>query len=226
MGVVLQVLVLEKIVILIDLLCVIIDIDGVIVIKFELFGQKDYDGNLMVLFDCSVECIYLVCLGLIGGDFLNYMMVFMVLVGLCDLGMGNDVLIMFIVDKGGVKLVKMYVFKCGSYVIDMCFDVINDGVVLINLMLYLELVCDGGVVEYLCFYSMFIGLVVYIDGDKFYKIIFVDIDKGKVQVLVLIDSGWVVMVQYYFVLVWILVNNVKCEYYVNCVDINFYCIGI
>ena len=186
----------------------------------------DHDGNPMVLFDRSVERTYLARSGLIGGDFPNHTTVFTASAGPRDLGTGNDVSITLTADKGGAKLAKTYVFKRGSYVIDTRFDVTNDGTAPINPTLYMELARDGGAVEQSRFYSTFTGPAVYTDGDKFHKITFADIDKGKAQVPAPTDSGWVAMVQHYFASAWIPADNVKREYYVNRVDTNFYRIGI
>ena len=216
----------EKIVISTDLLRATIDTDGAIVTKLELLDQKDHAGTPMVLFDRSVERTYLARSGLIGGDFPNHTTVFAASPGPRDLGTGNDVSITLTADKGGAKLAKTYVFKRGSYVIDSRFDVTNDGTAPINPTLYLELARDGGAVEQSRFYSTFTGPAVYTDGDKFHKITFADIDKGKAQVPAPTNSGWVAMVQHYFASAWIPADNVKREYYVNRVDTNFYRIGI
>ena len=216
----------EKIVISTDVLRATIDTDGAIVTKLELLNQKDHDGNPMVLFDRSMERTYLARSGIIGGDFPNHTTAFTASAGPRDLGTGNDVSITLTADKGGAKLAKTYVFKRGSYVIDTRFDVTNDGTAPINPTLYLELARDGGAIEQSRFYSTFTGPAVYTDGDKFHKITFADIDKGKAQVPAPTDSGWVAMVQHYFASAWIPADNVKREYYVNRVDTNFYRIGI
>ena len=216
----------EKIVITTDVVRATIDTAGAIVTKLELLDQKDHDGNPMVLFDRSVERTYLARSGIIGGDFPNHTTVFAASTGPRDLGTSNDVSITLTADKGGAKLVKTYVFKRGSYVIDTRFDVTNDGTAPINPTLYMELARDGGAIEQSRFYSTFTGPAVYTDGDKFHKITFSDIDKGKAHVPAPTDSGWVAMVQHYFASAWIPADNVKREYYVDRVDTNFYRIGI
>ena len=112
----------EKIVITTDVVRATIDTAGAIVTKLELLDQKDHDGNPMVLFDRSVERTYLARSGIIGGDFPNHTTVFAASTGPRDLGTSNDVSITLTADKGGAKLVKTYVFKRGSYVIDTRFD--------------------------------------------------------------------------------------------------------
>lgn len=127
----------EKIVITTDVVRATIDTAGAIVTKLELLDQKDHDGNPMVLFDRSIERTYLARSGIIGGDFPNHTTVFAASAGPRDLGTGNDVSITLTADKGGAKLVKTYVFKRGSYVIDTRFDVTNDGTAPINPTLYM-----------------------------------------------------------------------------------------
>ncbi|UCF24337.1 MAG: membrane protein insertase YidC, partial [Ralstonia sp.] len=216
----------EKIVVTTDVVRATIDTAGAIVSKLELLTQKDHDGNPMVLFDRSMERTYLARSGIIGGDFPNHTTLFTASAGPRDLGAAGDVSITLTADKGGAKLVKTYVFKRGSYVIDTRFDVTNDGTAPINPTLYMELARDGGSVEQSRFYSTFTGPAVYTDTDHYHKITFSDIDKGKAHVPSATDSGWVAMVQHYFASAWIPAANAKREFYVDRIDNNFYRVGM
>ncbi|WP_042570379.1 membrane protein insertase YidC, partial [Ralstonia solanacearum] len=216
----------EKIVVTTDVIRATVDTAGAILTKLELLTQKDHDGNPVVLFDRSLERTYLARSGLIGGDFPNHTTVFAASAGPRDLGTGGEVSLTLTADKGGAKLAKTYVFKRGSYVIDTRFDVTNDGAAPISPTLYMELARDGGSVEQSRFYSTFTGPAVYTDADKFHKINFSDIDKGKAHVPAATDNGWVGMVQHYFASAWIPAASAKREFYVDRVDTNFYRIGI
>lgn len=216
----------EKAVVTTDVIRATVDTAGAILTKLELLTQKDHDGNPVVLFDRSLERTYLARSGLIGGDFPNHTTVFTASTGPRDLGTGGEVSLTLTADKGGAKLAKTYVFKRGSYVIDTRFDVTNDGTAPISPTLYMELARDGGSVEQSRFYSTFTGPAVYTDADKFHKINFSDIDKGKAHVPAATDNGWVGMVQHYFASAWIPAASAKREFYVDRVDTNFYRIGI
>ncbi|WP_390622855.1 membrane protein insertase YidC [Ralstonia syzygii] len=216
----------KKVVVTTDVIRATVDTAGAILTKLELLTQKDHDGNPVVLFDRSLERTYLARSGLIGGDFPNHTTVFTASAGPRDLGTGGEVSLTLTADKGGAKLAKTYVFKRGSYVIDTRFDVTNDGTAPISPTLYMELARDGGSVEQSRFYSTFTGPAVYTDADKFHKINFSDIDKGKAHVPAATDNGWVGMVQHYFASAWIPAASAKREFYVDRVDTNFYRIGI
>ncbi|EXI81761.1 MAG: membrane protein insertase [Candidatus Accumulibacter sp. BA-94] len=52
--------------------------------------------------------------------------------------------------------------------------------------------------------STFTGPAVYTDQEKFQKVDFADIAKGKAKFASKADNGWIAMVQHYFVAAWIL----------------------
>lgn len=208
-----------------------IDMCGGMFVKLMLKKQgdgKQFDLYIM-LFDYMVGYMYFVCMGLFGGDFLNYNDVYMQLNFGLMLLMGDQNMLKLLFEllvKGGVKVVKIYMFMCGSYVIGVDIKIDNVGMVFVMLMVYMEFVCDNMVVEMLMFLYMFFGLVVYMDVKYFQKIDFSDFDKNKVNFEKFVDNGWVVMVQYYFVLVWILQQGVKCDIYVEKIDLVLYCVGV
>jgi YidC/Oxa1 family membrane protein insertase len=49
----------------------------------------------------------------------------------------------------------------------------------------------------------FTGPAVYTDAEKFQKVEFADILKGKAKFAQKADNGWVAMVQHYFVAAWL-----------------------
>ena len=109
---------------------------------------------------------------------------------------------------GGVKLVKTYTFKRGDYVIDVKNEVINETGAPVSPRLYLQLVRDGvpppGGTSFSTAYT---GPAID-DGSKFQKVAFKDIDKrgptDKPDHTIVSDSGWIAMVQHYFVSAWLI----------------------
>ncbi|PMY09247.1 membrane protein insertase YidC, partial [Pseudomonas sp. GW460-13] len=125
-------------------------------------------------------------------------------------------------EKNGVKLVKTYVFHKGTYVVDTKFAVTNAGAAPVSPTLYLELARDGSKVEQSQFYSTFTGPAIYSDADKYHKISFEDVAKGKASVPAAANNGWVAMVQHYFASAWIPQTGKEHSFYVQQIDPNLY----
>ncbi len=104
----------------------------------------------------------------------------------------------------GVKLVKTYTIKRGEYTMAVKHEVVNQGTVPVKPQLYLQLARDGNPPEgESSFYFTFTGPAVYTEAQKFQKVDFKDIAKGNISHEKAADSGWVAMVQHYFVSAWL-----------------------
>ncbi len=216
----------EKVVVTTDLMKVEIDSVGGILSRLELLKHKDNDGKPVVLFEHDASRNYLARSGLIGGDFPNHTASYTVEPGTRDLGSANELTVRLVSDKGGVKLVKTYVFQRGSYVVNTRFDVTNASQAPVSPTLYMELARDGSQIDASKFYSTFTGPAIYTDSDKFNKIAFSDIEKGKAKVPAVSQDGWVAMVQHYFASAWIPQQAKPHSFYVQKIDNNFYRVGV
>ena len=129
--------------------------------------------------------------------------------------------------QGGVKLVKTYTLKRGDYDLAVKHEVINAGAAPVAPQLYLQLVRDGNKLPgESSFYSTFTGPAVYTPDEKFHKVDFKDIEKGKAEIDKNADGGYVAMVQHYFASAWILPDGVTRENFVRKVDSNLYAVGM
>ena len=100
-------------------------------------------------------------------------------------------------DKNGVKLVKTYTLRRGSYEIPVKHEIVNTGAQLVSPQLYLQIVRDGSKLSSgSSFYSTFTGPAVYTAEQKFQKIDFTDIDKNKVDIPKESTAGYVAMLQH------------------------------
>ena len=115
---------------------------------------------------------------------------------------------------GGVRLVKTYTFRRGSYVVDVKHEVFNDAAAPVEPRLYFQLVRDGhapptasGFLSSLAA-STFTGPAVYSSDSKFQKVDFESIEKrapsDKINHQVVANDGWVAMVQHYFASAWLI----------------------
>ncbi|MBU6491749.1 MAG: membrane protein insertase YidC [Burkholderiales bacterium] len=184
-------------------------------------------GKHVVLFDQSATHTYLARTGLIGGDFPNHNDIFTVEPG--PLTMTGDTLSVRLDSpvKDGVKLVRTYTFKRGSYVIDVQNQVVNTGTKPVSPVLYMELVRDGSQIAGPKFsHSTFTGPAIYTNADKFQKVSFKDITEGKASYAKSADNGWIAMVQLYFASAWVPKQGASRDYYMGKLGPDLYRVGM
>ena len=221
----------QKIRVTTDLFVADIDTVGGVLSYLELKKINDaaQKNGHVVLFNTAPEQTYLARTGLVGEGALdtypNHNSLFTVLPGVRDMGQ-SDTLQISLESKtdAGVKLIKRYTFKRGSYVIDVTHQVINAGAKPIQPTLYLELVRHRDENSGSGFYHTFTGPAVY--TDKFQKVSFDDIEKGKADYPTEAKAGWIAMIQHYFVSSWIPATGVSREIYFNKIDKGFYRVGV
>lgn len=203
--------------------------------RLELLKHKDtVDQNKnMVLFDSGTGAkhTYVAQTGLIGAagstvTFPNHKSGFVAQPGPRTLDGAKDLQLVLESEQGGVKLVKTYTFKRGDYTIGIKHDVINNSGAPIAPSLYLQLVRDGNKPEGESqFYSTFTGPAVYTDTEKFQKMDFEEIEKGKATHATKSDDGWIAMVQHYFVSAFLPPEKLSRELYTKKIDNNLYAVG-
>ena len=232
----------EKVTIATDLVSATLDSIGGTLARVELLKQVDpFDHSKnVVLLDRSKDRLYLAETGLVppagGAGLPNHHTAMRLVPGERTLAAGqNELKVQFESDAvGGVKLVKTYTFHRGDYVIDVQHQVVNDSAAAISPRLYLQLVRDGNSpAGESSFYFTFTGPAVYTDTAHYKKIDFKSIEKRK-------DgekpdhetsgtTGWVAMVQHYFVSAWLLdkpgAPAPAREFYTGKVDTNTYSVG-
>ena len=205
-----------------------IDTAGGELVRLELLKHKDGvdPKRNVVLFDNEPNHKYLGQTGLIGGPFPNHKSPFTAKPGPRTLDNGNEVQLVLESEQGGVKLTKIYTFKRGDYTIDIKHEVTNNSGAPVNPSLYLQLVRDGNKPEGESrFYSTFTGPAVFTEEEKFQKLDFKKIEDGKASHATKSDSGWIALVQHYFVSAFIPPQGVKREIFTKKVDTNMYAVG-
>ena len=220
----------ERIEVSTDVLRLVFDTEGGSVIKseflhYDVAGQK---GEPLVLLDDSTSRVYMAQSGLIGGGFPTHKTP-MQFSGERKLADGADQLVLKFesVPMGGVKLVKTYTLKRGSYAIGVREDVVNESGAPVSPQLYVQLVRDGNKPPgESSFYSTFTGPAVYTDEKKYQKVAFTDIDKNKAEFVKSASSGYVAMVQHYFASAWVLPAGTERENFARKVSDNLYSVGM
>jgi len=120
---------------------------------------------------------------------------------------------------GGVKVTKIYTFHRGSYAIDVGYEIENTSAAAIQPDAYFQIVRDStppaGDSAMLPTYT---GIAVYTDKEKFQKVDFADIAKGKISYPKKSDDGWIALLQHYFLSAWLPANNTPREFYTRRLD--------
>ena len=174
------------------------------------------------------EHTYVAQSGLIGGSFPTHKTAMSLVAGPTSLADGQDELQVRFesADTGGIKLVKTYTLKRGSYVIGVRHDVVNTGSTPVTPQLYVQLVCDGNKTDSQTpFYSTFTGPAVYTGEHKYQKVDFKKIDDNKADFTKTSTDGYVAMVQHYFASAWLLADGTPRDNFARKVDNNLYAAG-
>ncbi len=182
---------------------------------FQLLAQND-------------QHTYVAQTGLIGGGFPTHKTPMTLVPGPVSLAEGQDSLAVKFesAEVGGVKLVKTYTLKRGSYTIDVSHEVVNTGAAAVTPQLYVQLVRDGNKTDSETpFYSTFTGPAVYTSAQKYQKIEFGQITDNKATFEKSATDGYVAMVQHYFTSAWLLPEGTARENFARGIDNNLFSIG-
>ncbi len=130
-------------------------------------------------------------------------------------------------DVSGAKVSKVYVFHRGSYVIDVGYEIENTGPSPLSPAAYFQLVRDKIPPEgESMFVPTYTGVAVYTELEKFMKVDFSDIEKGKAKYPTSADNGWIGMLQHYFVAAWLPKDKTQREFYTKQLDNELYSAGV
>ena len=225
----------ERIVVSTDVFKLTFDTDGGSLLRTEFLQHIDMENKSrnFVLLDDSKERVYLAQTGLIGGAALSplptHKTAMTLVPGERQLKPGVDELVLSFEsgEVGGVKLIKTYTLKRGSYAIKVKHQVLNMGSVAVLPQLYLQLVRDGNKpAGESAFYSTFTGPAVYTELKKYQKVEFSDIEKNKIEIEKTSTNGYLAMVQHYFASAWLLPDGVQRDLFMRKVDTNLYAAGM
>jgi YidC/Oxa1 family membrane protein insertase len=220
----------EKVVVTTDVLKLTFDTEGGSLVQSEFIQHDDLTekDKPFVLLDQSANRYYVAQTGLIGGTFPTHKTP-MTFTGERALKEGaNELALRFeSADLGGVKLVKTWTLKRGSYDMQVRHEIVNTGTAPVSPQLYLQIVRDGNKPPgESSFYSTFTGPAVYTDAKKYQKIEFKDIESNKADFVKEATNGYVAMVQHYFASAWLLKDGIPRDLFARKVDNNLYAVGM
>ncbi|MFH1044880.1 MAG: membrane protein insertase YidC [Pseudomonadota bacterium] len=219
----------EKLRVKTDSLIADIDLRGGDIVRLEFLRQRDTldEKTNFVLF--TPEHHYAAQSGLIGSGLPTHKIVYSARAREYVLTDGQDELKVRLEAPGseGVKTVKTLTFHRASYIIDITHEVINGSVASLAAHAYFQLLRDGKPPPGdSAMVSSYTGTAVYTEEEKFKKLAFGDLDKGKPGVPKPTDNGWIAMLQHYFVSAWLPRDKTQREYYAKRLEDNLYAIGV
>lgn len=126
--------------------------------------------------------------------------------------------------EGGGKVTKTYVFKRGSYLVEVAYALV-DVATPAGAHAYFQLTRDDKAPEGANrMMSTFTGAAIYTEQEKFKKVDFADFgNKNKHPTQA--DNGWVALVQHYFFSAWLPANGER-EYFTRKLDGNLFAVGV
>ncbi len=131
------------------------------------------------------------------------------------------------VDSGSLKATKVITFHKGSYLIDISYELENFGNQVVSASSYFQLVRDSlpptGSMKFLPTYT---GAAVYTDKEKFQKVQFAEIEKGKTEYPKQAEDGWIGILQHYFVAAWLPKEKSSREYFTRKLEGDSYSVGV
>ncbi|HEY9446327.1 MAG TPA: membrane protein insertase YidC [Burkholderiales bacterium] len=191
-------------------------------------GRNQKSGNF-VLFQSTPEHVYIAQSGLIGGDLPNHRTTYASPARSYTLGAGDQVLDVRLEAPPvrEVKVTKIYRFHRDSYVIDVSYEIVNQGSTALAPFGYFQLVRDSEPPEGTSkMVPTFNGVAAYTEKDKFQKAPYDDIEKGKVPFPKTSNDGWIAMLQHYFFSAWLPKDGIQREFYARHLQGDLYAAGV
>jgi YidC/Oxa1 family membrane protein insertase len=212
-----------------DVLNAEIDPVGGDIVRVELTRYNDGIDATKKLVLMGPEHRYTAQSGLIGNGLPNHRTPFTPRAREYKLADGQDVLEVKLdaATAEGVHVTKTLTFRRGSYVVDIAQEIANKSAAPLATQAYFHITRDGKAPaddKYML--QTFTGPAVYTDQDKFVKVSFGDIDKGKAPYSKNADNGWIAMVQHYFVSALLPPDKAPREYYTEKLGEDFYRAGV
>ncbi len=184
------------------------DTRGAQLVKAELhrYTAPNTPDKPMLLLDRNADYTYVAQSGAIGATgqgFPTHQSPF-ALVSQETSANGHTHTLTFQAESGQLQLTKTYVLTDDSYVIQVRHALTNLGETAVSPSLYLQLARDDSDPgEASTFYRTFTGPALYSSEEKYQKVSFSDVDKGKARYATDVNDGWIGMVQHYFAAAWV-----------------------
>ncbi|TAN81367.1 MAG: membrane protein insertase YidC [Gallionella sp.] len=129
--------------------------------------------------------------------------------------------------EAALKATKIITFHKGSYLVDVAYELENTGQQAAKASSYFQLVRDSAALAgSSAFLPTYVGAAVYTEKEKFQKVEFSEIEKGKAEYPKQADDGWIGILQHYFVAAWLPKEKANREYFTRKLDGGLYSAGV
>lgn len=215
----------KKIIVRTDSLLVEINTIGGDIQHVELLQHHDAEDKTkpLVLLQKHEKHLYVAQTGLIGEGLPSHHDQFIADADEYNLAQGADTLTVRLTAE---NVTKVLTFHRGKYLIDVGYEIVNTGASPISPSAYFQLVRDDSVpAGDSKLVPTYTGPAIYTDLEKFQKVDFPSIEKGKTSYAKMADNGWVAMLQHYFVAAWLPADKLAREYYTKSLGNQQYSVG-
>ncbi len=215
-----------------DVLRATIDANGGDLRELQLLPYRETEDKnaVFTLFEDNQTRPYLAQSGLVGKGLPTHRSAYQLAAGTYRLADGAtqlEIPLLWNDPVTGVRVEKTYVFRRGSYQVDVRTRVVNGGGAALDLTPYYQFTRHGEAPRGSSFFlHTYTGPAFYTDAKKFQKVAFSDIQEGSAEFEKTADNGWVGMVQHHFVSAWLPQGNVKREYYTRSLGDGVYSAGV
>jgi len=126
-----------------------------------------------------------------------------------------------------LKVSKIITFHKGSYLIDVAYELENTGQQAATASSYFQLIRNSAALTgSTMFLPTYVGAALYTDKEKFQKVDFPAIEKGKTDYPKQADDGWIGILQHYFVAAWLPKEKTNREYFTRKLEGDLYSVGV
>ena len=220
----------QKISVRTDYLLAEIDTAGGDLRRLELMKHRDTldEKKNFLLLQNNPEHIYVAQSGLIGHDLATHKTQFSAEAANYELKPGAERLEVRLTAPAvdGIKVTKVYTFRKSSYLMDVSYEISNNSAIPLQPFAYFQFLRDGkppaGETKLVPTYT---GPAIYTEQQKFEKIEFASIDKGKAKYPQNADNGWIAMLQHYFVAAWLPKDKTPREFFAKKLGEDLYSVG-
>lgn len=212
-----------------DLFRVEIDENGGDIRRLELLEHRaagDGTEPLVLLEDSGKP--YVVQSGLTGAGLPNHRTVFAADADSYRMEEGKDTLeVHLTAASGSVDADRTYIFQRGQYVVDVKLEARNTGEQPVATSAYFQMLRHGDAPEgESSLQHTYTGPVVYNDADKYRKVDFDSVRKGKAEYARQGSEGWIAIIQHYFLTAWLPVAGDARENYIDALGDGVYRVGV
>jgi YidC/Oxa1 family membrane protein insertase len=219
----------EKLKIKTDFLIADVDLRGGDIVRLEFLKQKDTLDDKVNFVLLTPEHRYAAQSGLVGLGLPTHKTSYSAEGREYVLADGQEKLQVRLEAPGpeGVKTVKTLTFHRSSYLIDVSHEIRNGSAAPLAAHAYFQLLRDGKPPPGdSAMVNTYTGGAIYTEQEKFQKLAFGDLDKGKASVAKPTDNGWIAMLQHYFVSAWLPGEKTQREYFAKRLEDNLYSVGV